>query len=132
MKKNRIIFWAATIFIFLMEAIMPMTSLLFVPGSYNLGTKPLGYPDYFAVCLSICKFLGALAILLPQTPARLREWAYAGLTYNLFFAIISHIIVDKNPGYIIMPFVVLLILWLSYRYKNKVYAAAPEGRVMAY
>lgn len=119
MKKNTIIFWAATIIIFLMEGIMPISTLLFAPQYTNAGTKPLGYPDYFAVALILCKFLGSLAILLPQVPAKIKEWAYAGLTYNLLFAILSHIVVDKNIGYILMPVVVLLVLAISYRYKDK-------------
>ncbi len=119
MKKNTIIFWAATLIIFLMEGIMPISTLLFAPQYTNAGTKPLGYPDYFAVALILCKFLGSLAILLPQVPAKLKEWAYAGLTYNLLFAILSHVVVDKNIGYILMPVVVLLILAISYKYKDK-------------
>lgn len=119
MKKNTIIFWAATIIIFLMEGIMPISTLLFAPQYTNAGTKPLGYPDYFAVALILCKFLGSLAILLPQVPAKLKEWAYAGLTYNLLFAVLSHIVVDKNIGYILMPVVVLVVLAISYRYKDK-------------
>ncbi len=119
MKKNTIIFWAATLIIFLMEGIMPISTLLFAPQYTNAGTKPLGYPDYFAVALILCKFLGSLAILLPQVPAKLKEWAYAGLTYNLLFAILSHVVVDKNIGYILMPVVVLVVLAISYRYKDK-------------
>ena len=119
MKKNTIIFWAATILIFLMEGIMPISTLLFAPQYTNAGTKPLGYPDYFAVALILCKFLGSMAILLPQVPTKLKEWAYAGLTFNLLFAIVSHVVVDKNIGYILMPVVVLVVLAISYRYKDK-------------
>jgi hypothetical protein len=57
--------------------------------------------------------------MLPKLPAKLREWAYAGLTFNLLFAILSHIVVDQNIGFILMPVVVLLILSLSYIYKSR-------------
>jgi uncharacterized membrane protein YphA (DoxX/SURF4 family) len=127
MKKNTIIFWVATIIIFLMEGIMPISTLLFAPQYTNAGTKPLGYPDYFAVALILCKFLGSLAILLPQVPAKLKEWAYAGLTFNLLFAVLSHVIVDKNIGYILMPLVVLLILAISYRNKDKLNMASKNS-----
>jgi hypothetical protein len=43
-----------------------------------------------------------------------REWAYAGLTFNLIFAALSHTVVDGNPGFIALPLVVLGILALSY------------------
>lgn len=122
MKKNKIIFWAATIIILLWEGIMPLSTLIFAPEYATVGTKPLGYPDYFAYTLIICKVLGVLAISFPKTPAKLKEWAYAGLTFNLIFAFISHAFVDKNIGYMIMPLVVLAILAVSYIYNNKIQA----------
>lgn len=117
--KNKILFWVATIIIFLWEGLMPIGTLLFAPEYTNAGTKPLGYPDYFAVALIICKFAGSLAILLPGVNAKLKEWAYAGLTFNLLFAILSHVVVDQNPGFIILPIVILIILAVSYFYKYK-------------
>src|SRR5690606_20335087 len=120
MKKNKIIFWTATAIIILWEGLMPLSTMLFAPQYVNAGTKPLGYPDYFAYALIICKVLGVLAIAYPRTPAKLKEWAYAGLTFNLIFAFISHACVDKNIGYMLMPLVVLGILAVSYVYNNKI------------
>ena len=120
MKKNKIIFWIATSIIFLWEGLMPLGTLLFAPEYATAGTKPLGYPDYFAYALIICKLLGAAAIMLPKLPATLKEWAYAGLAFNLIFATYSHILVDKNIGFILMPIIVGAILAVSYCYKNKI------------
>ena len=132
MKKNTIIFWVATTIIVLWEGVMPLATLLFSPENVNLGTKPLGYPDYFAYALIICKVLGVLAISLPAVPAKLKEWAYAGLTYNLIFAFISHAVVDKNVGFMVMPLVFLGILAVSYIYNPKMrrkgYDGLPDGR----
>lgn len=114
MKKNKIIFWVATVIIVLWEGLMPLATLLFAPQYVTVGTQPLGYPDYFAYALVICKVLGVIAIAYPKTPAKLQEWAYAGLTFSLIFAFISHACVDKNIGYMIMPLVVLGILMVSY------------------
>ena len=122
MKKNRIIFWVATTIIILWEGVMPLSSLIFAPEQATIGTRPLGYPDYFAYALIVCKALGVLAISLPGVPAKLREWAYAGLTFNLIFAFISHACVDKNIGFMLMPLVVLGILAVSYVYGNKIRA----------
>lgn len=119
MKKNRIIFWIATIIILLWEGVMPLGSLLFAPDQATVGTRPLGYPDYFAYALIICKVLGALAISIPSVPAKLREWAYAGLTFNLIFAFISHAAVDQNIGFMLLPLVILGILAISYVYSRK-------------
>ncbi len=119
MKKNKIIFWVATIIIVLWEGVMPLSTILFTPEYVTLGTKPLGYPDYFAYVLIICKVLGVVAIAYPKTPSRLKEWAYAGLTFSLIFAFISHACVDKNIAYMLMPLAVLGILIVSYIYNRK-------------
>lgn len=119
MKKYKIIFWVATIILLLWEGVMPLLTLLFAPQYVTVGTKALGYPDYFAYALVICKGLGVLAIVIPKIPAKLKEWAYAGLTFNLIFAFISHAWVDKNIGFMLMPLVVLVLLMVSYVYHQK-------------
>ena len=119
MKRHLIIFWIATSILILWEGIMPLATLLFSPQYATAGTRPLGYPDYFAYALIICKVLGVIAIAYTKTPNKLKEWAYAGLTFNLLFAFISHACVDKNIGFMLLPLVVLGILALSYRYQPK-------------
>lgn len=121
MKKNKIIFWIATGIIILWEGVMPLGTLLFSPEYATVGTRPLGYPDYFSYALIICKALGVLAISYPKTPSKLTEWAYAGLTFNLIFAFLSHACVDQNIGFMLMPLVVLGILAVSYVNRPKVY-----------
>ncbi|WP_298714826.1 DoxX family protein [Chitinophaga sp.] len=123
MKTTKILFWIATVFIFLFEGVMPLSSLVFTPEYTYIGTRPLGYPDYFALALIFCKVAGSLAILLPQVTGRLKEWAYAGLTFNLMFAAYSHVVVDGNIAYILMPLGVLAVLALSYFSWHKLQAA---------
>ncbi|WP_339703379.1 DoxX family protein [uncultured Marixanthomonas sp.] len=120
MKKNKVIFWIATSVIFAMEALIPLVTLLFAHEYINAGTKPLGYPDYFAYALIVCKIVGATTIMLPKLPVKLREWAYAGLTFNLIFAIISHMAVDTILVKIIMPIIVGAVLTVSYVYSQKI------------
>lgn len=120
MKKNKIIFWTATIIIALMEAVMPIGTWIFAPEYMTFGTKALGYPDYFAYSLVIAKVLGVVAIVYPKTPNKIKEWAYAGLTFTLIFAFISHSCIDKNIGYMVMPLVFLGILMVSYIYNKKI------------
>jgi uncharacterized membrane protein YphA (DoxX/SURF4 family) len=120
MKKNKIIFWVATIIIALMEGVMPLATWIAAPQYMTFGTKALGYPDYFAYTLVVGKILGVIAIVLPKIPAKIKEWAYAGFTFNLLFAFISHAMVDKEPSNMIMPLVILAILMTSYLYKDKI------------
>lgn len=120
MKKNKIIFWLTTIIIALMEGAMPLVTWIATPQYMTVGTKALGYPDYFAYTLMVAKILGVIAIVLPKTPNTIKEWAYAGFTFNLLFAFISHYIIDKEIGNMIMPLVVLVILFVSYVYSKKI------------
>ena len=120
MKKNKIIFWVTTIIIALMEGVMPLVTWIVAPQYMTVGTKALGYPDYFAYALVVAKILGVIAIVYPKTPKTIREWAYAGFTLNLLFAFISHAVVDREIGNMIMPLVVLAVLITSYIYKDKI------------
>jgi uncharacterized membrane protein YphA (DoxX/SURF4 family) len=53
------------------------------------GVVPqLGYPMYFFAILGVWKVLGAITILLPRFP-RLKEWAYAGIFFDLTGAAVS-------------------------------------------
>jgi hypothetical protein len=119
MKKDNLIFWVATIAIFLFEGAMPLATMLFAPQYMNAGTKPLGYPDYFAQALIVFKVLGATALVVPQVPGRVKEWAYAGLTFNLIFAVISHVAVDGAVADSFFPFIILAVLAVSYLYFHK-------------
>ncbi|HXJ19438.1 MAG TPA: DoxX family protein [Polyangia bacterium] len=56
----------------------------------------LGFPAYFRVELSWAKFL-AVAVLLAPAPARLKEWAYAGLAITLASALIAHFALGDGP-----------------------------------
>ncbi|RYE28879.1 MAG: DoxX family protein, partial [Sphingobacteriales bacterium] len=51
-----------------------------------------------------------------------KEWAYAGLSFSLIYAFISHACVDQNIAYMLMPLAVLAILAVSYIYNNKINA----------
>ena len=48
----------------------------------------LGYPPYFLIILGIWKLLGAVALAIPRFP-RLKEWAYAGVLFDLTGAVVS-------------------------------------------
>ncbi|WP_428265797.1 DoxX family protein [Haliangium sp.] len=66
----------------------------------------LGYPAYFALLLGISKILGAAVVMLPGLP-RLKEWAYAGITFDLVAAAWSHLAVGDPITNVIPPIVIL-------------------------
>lgn len=117
MKKEKAIYWTATIFIFLLEGVMP--ALTSQTEFAKEGIRHLGYPVYFGNALVVCKIIGAIALVLPQLPKRLKEWAYAGFTFDFIFAAISHGAVDGFTGQTFFPLIVLGILSVSYIYYHQ-------------
>jgi hypothetical protein len=60
---------------------------------------------------------------VPQIPKRLKEWAYAGFTFDFLFASISHYAVDGLDFQTFFPLIVLAILMVSYVFYHKINAA---------
>lgn len=84
------------------------------------GIRHLGYPEYFGNALVVFKVLGALALIIPQIPKRLKEWAYAGFIFDFLFAAISHAAVDGMASFQTwFPLIFLGILLVSYRAYHK-------------
>lgn len=117
MKKEKIIFWTATIIIALFEGVMP--ALTSQTELAKEGIRHLGYPEYFGNALVVFKVLGVLALVIPQIPKRVKEWAYAGFAFDFIFASISHGAVDGMNVQTIFPMFVLGILAVSYVYYHK-------------
>lgn len=120
MKSTKIIFWVSTILIFLFEGVMPaFTSQTEMAKE---GMRHLGYPQYFGNLLVVFKILGSLALVIPQVPARIKEWAYAGFAFDFIFAFASHWAVDGLGGLTFFPLVVLAVLIVSYLAYHKLIA----------
>jgi hypothetical protein len=62
----------------------------------NAGITRLGYPSYIIPFLGLAKILAIVAILWPGFP-RLKEWAYAGIVFNMIGATVSHLALDDGP-----------------------------------
>jgi len=117
MKKEKIIFWTATTIIALFEGVMP--ALTSQTELAKEGIRHLGYPEYFGNALVVFKVLGVLALVIPQIPKKVKEWAYAGFAFDFVFASISHGAVDGMNVQTIFPLFVLGILAVSYVYYHK-------------
>ncbi len=121
MKKDKIIYWIATGMIALFEGVMP--ALTSQTEMAKEGIRHLGYPEYFGTALAIFKVLGALTLVIPQIPNRVKEWAYAGFAFDFIFASISLGAVDGINGLTFFPMIVLAILMVSYVYHHKLQQA---------
>jgi hypothetical protein len=78
------------------------------------GMAELGYPAYFVTILGVLKVLGALAIVTSRFP-RLREWAYAGIAFDLIGAAASHAAVGHSAVKVAVPLVILAIMAVSWK-----------------
>ena len=79
----------------------------------------LGYPKYFIPFTGWAKLIGVIVLLIPGN-GRIKEWAYAGLFFDLIAAVYSGIAVAQTFD----PMMLTLLLWfvtgiLSYIYWHK-------------
>lgn len=118
MKNQKLFFWISTGLIALFEGVMP--ALTSQTELAKEGITHLGYPLYFGNALVIFKVLGVLALIIPAIPKRIKEWAYAGFTFDFIFAAISHGAVDGINGNTFFPFIVLAVLAVSYISYHKI------------
>jgi hypothetical protein len=86
----------------------------------------LGYPLYFMTIIGIAKMSGVIAVLAPTRPL-LKEWAYAGITFNLIGATASHAFSGDPMSHTVRPAIVLGLCLASYllRPPSRRLASAP-------
>src|SRR5437870_13915016 len=87
-QRQRIGYWVTT---GLATAAFALGGAMDLAGGADIkaGMAHLGYPAYLAILLGGWKLLGAAAIAAPRLP-RLKEWAYAGMFFDLSGAAFSH------------------------------------------
>ena len=109
-KRNKIIYWVATIWLALgmvSTAAVQLFKMKEGQGGADSITH-LGYPIYLLTILGVWKILGVVTVLIPKLPL-LKEWAYAGFFFIMSGAIFSHIALADSVKEI-FPSLLLLIL----------------------
>jgi uncharacterized membrane protein YphA (DoxX/SURF4 family) len=97
MKTKNIAYWTTTILVaFFMSG--GIAQVAQVKATVDGFVHILGYPPYFVTILGVWKVLGAIAILVPRFP-RLKEWAYAGIFFDLTGAAASNASVGGYGAY---------------------------------
>ena len=117
---NRLLYWIPTAMLVLLMGPGGVLDIMSRPEVLEI-LRHLGYPDYFAPMLGVAKLLGVIGILAP-VPRTIREWAYAGFTFDLTAAAVSHIVVG-GLGEAGPPLLGLVFVALSYRGWRKRLAA---------
>jgi uncharacterized membrane protein YphA (DoxX/SURF4 family) len=123
MKQIKIIYWISTILIAGLMLFSGITNAMSTKESLELF-KVLGYPAYLLPFLGIAKILGAITLLVPGFP-RLKEWAYAGITFDLLGAAYSGVAVGGPIGGLLFFAVIFAVLAVSYIYHHKKLKASP-------
>jgi DoxX-like family len=116
MKKDKVVYWTTT---GIVAAIMLWSAFNFSLNTEMKGAfAHLGLPNWFRVELTVAKILGALALLIPTIPNRIKEFAYFGFTITLISAVIAHS--SSGDGILSLdPLLFLGILIMSYFYYHK-------------
>jgi len=122
MKKRKIIYWIATVWLSLGMVSTGIVQLARLDEEVQSMTH-LGYPAYLLTWLGVCKILGVTAVLIPKFP-RIKEWAYAGFFFAMSGAIYSHLIVGDGFVEIFGPALLIVLTILSWHFR-------PEGRKLA-
>jgi uncharacterized membrane protein YphA (DoxX/SURF4 family) len=87
LRLHIIAYWVTTALVVSELALGGVWDVLRVPQVREPIVR-LGYPPYFLVILGTWKLLGAVALTIPRFP-RLKEWAYAGVLFDLTGAVAS-------------------------------------------
>ena len=112
MNKNKIIFWASTGLFFAFQGLMP--AFTSQSEMAKEGIRHLQYPAYFGVMLAVFKVVGSLVLIIPQVPARFKEWAYGCFIIELIAAFWSNVAVDGFTPMSLMPVAFFGVLATSY------------------
>ncbi|MFT3681552.1 MAG: DoxX family protein [Ferruginibacter sp.] len=118
-KTINIVYWITTILFAALMILSAIPNIMVNEESVKFMHDMLGYPVYFIPFIGIAKLVGSIVILIPGLN-KVKEWAYAGLFFDLAGAVYSGIAVAKAVD----PQMLFMLAWiipgiLSYYYWNK-------------
>lgn len=117
MKRTKTIYWITTILFAGFMAMSAIPDVLMQKEAMDFITQ-LGYPDYFVPFIGVAKLLGCIALVVPGFP-KIREWAYAGLAFDLIGAVYSNLMVHGWDNGMLTLIPVFGVMIASYIYNQK-------------
>lgn len=119
-KTLNLLYWIFTILFAALMIFSAYSGVQPQPEAVKIFHDYMGFPIYFIQFFSVAKLLGAVAILIPNLNSRVKEWAYAGLFFDLAAAVYSGIAAAGKFD----PIMLTLLIWiipgiLSYRFWHK-------------
>ncbi|MFA6261633.1 MAG: DoxX family protein [Bacteroidia bacterium] len=123
-KSTKIIYWTTTgLFVaFMLFSAIPDAMVV---EEAKVFITHLGYPVYFIPFIGVAKILGSIALLVPGFRT-IKEWAYAGLFYDLVGAVYSGIMVDGFDPAMLTMVVVFGVMFTSYFFNRRMYPIKGE------
>ena len=115
MKRNKIIYWAATLWLSLGMISTGVVQIIHMDEEVQKMTA-LGYPTYFLNIIGVWKILGVVAVLLPKFPL-VKEWTYAGFFFTMTGAIFSHFAVGDAAVEYFGPTLLLILTIISWYFR---------------
>jgi uncharacterized membrane protein YphA (DoxX/SURF4 family) len=114
-KRNKIIYWIATIWLALGMVSTGLVQIMRTPDEIQL-MEGLGYPLYILTIIGVWKILGTIAVLVPKFPL-IKEWAYAGFFFNMSGAVVSHLFVGSEAVDIFGPMLLIALTIVSWYFR---------------
>lgn len=112
MKNTKILYWIVTGLAAAFMVLASIPDVLRDPQAVSIF-RHLGYPAYLLPFLGTAKLLGVATVLAPGL-RRLKEWAYAGLVFDLSGALYSHASVGDPPSVWVFPIIGVFLVGGSY------------------
>ena len=114
-KKNKIIYWIATLWLCLGMVSSGVVQLIKMNEEVAMMTH-LGYPLYFLTIIGVWKILGVAVILTPKLPL-IKEWAYAGFFFAMSGAVFSHFAAGDGVKEYFGPVLLLILTVISWYFR---------------
>ena len=107
-RTTNIIYWVSTIIFAALIIFSASGGIQPSKPAIQLIHDTLGYPVYFIPFISIAKVIGAVVILIPRVGRSVKEWAYAGLFFDLAGAIYSGVASSGKFD----PLMLTMLIWI--------------------
>jgi len=117
-KTIKILYWVFTILFSVFMLYSGISQLMQIPQSLEV-MRHLGYPDYVNTILGIAKILGVLALLQWKFKT-IKEWAYAGFTFDILGAGASIYFTGDGILAALSTLIFLAVMFISYFLWKKV------------
>jgi uncharacterized membrane protein YphA (DoxX/SURF4 family) len=130
-KTINILYWVFTILFAALMIFSSYGSILVNEDAKKLIHEQLGYPVYFIPFTGWAKLIGSIVILIPGLK-RIKEWAYAGLFFDLLAVVYSSVSVAGTAD----PMLAFMLVWivpgiLSYIFWHKKMKLERSKKVVA-